>query len=505
MRKLSFFTVLLVLILAIPAFAVDGTLLSPIVSGSYGNTGIFNNKAIYGNYVAWQDVNNVIYLYDVEKKTTTEIGQGFRPNIYGDVVIWADSSLNGNVVKYDISTGTKVQLGNEGNAIDSHRPSIQGNKIVWSRSTDSVIQIHDIFTGQTTSLPAIGENATVYGDKLAYTRGSALYMYSVKNSIETLVAPNTVIAPMIDGTYIYWSAAGTDIKTYNISSGTVDTILMNTNFQSPNVFEGKVYFDINPAGAIACNGNYFCKVYQLDTRNKVLSVLYTHDAIEQWASAVYKNKVILSSFNGGTGIEDIRIFDITAPNEEIYSLDTAGNTVTVIHPYEEEQPIYTAYEDARVVGTITTGAGPSAAGLSPDGTKLYVLNSTDKTVTIAQTYDFMSVNTIAVNPTSKQTATSVAGDDNSNVYVALKFNNGNAGIVKKIPATGTPIELTVGINPNSLKIAPDGKTLFVSNGDSGYVIPIDVATFTIKSYPISRGYPNNTFIITGAGTKLIKP
>lgn len=159
--------------------------------------------------------------------------------------------------------------------------------------------------------------------------------------------------------------------------------------------------------------------------------------------------------------------------------------MTVINPY-----------DGHIVQqSLAVGQGPSDAGLSPDGSKLYVLNSTDKTITVAQTYDFLPIGTpIAIDSTTTQIATAVAGDNDSNIYVALKAKNGRNGWVKKIPVLGAPVTLPVGINPTSIKVSPDNKTIYVSNTDSGSVTSIDVAAFAV-----------NSNITTGPGTKLIKP
>lgn len=487
MRKLIALSIFLFLIMAIPVFAIDGILSSPI------NSDVGYQKAIYENHVVWQSNNGSILLYDINRKTTSTIGEGSHPNLYGGIVIWADSTLNNNVVKYDIATGTKVQIGTEGNATGVNRPWIQGNKIAWSRSTDSVIQVHDILTGQTASLSVTGCNVVVYGSRLAFSASGTddtVNMFDLNTGIETLVASRYGYGsgPLIDENYIYWyqhdewdNGAGATIyadriKRYELAAGSVETILD----QAPGyplytlaLHCEKIYF---PLGA---PGWYDGKVYQLDVKIKNLSALNTPAGMTVWGPAVYGNKVVLSNVTGG----DLRIFERTSPADEVYSLNTGSNSVTVINPY-----------DLHIVNTLNTGAEPSDAGLSPDGTKLYVLNSADKTVTYIQTYDFQPVNTVAINPTNKQTATAVAGDDDSNVYIALKLNDRNAGIVKKIPVSGSLSELQVGINPTSLKISSDGKTLFVSNADSGNVTSVDLATFSVMST-----------ITTAAGSKLVKP
>lgn len=484
MRKLIALSIFLCMITVVPVFAIDGILSSPI------STDVGYQKAIYGNHVVWQSNNGSILLYDINKKTTFTIGEGSHPNIYGEIVIWADSTLNNNVVKYDIATGTKAQVSIECNATGVNRPWIQGNKIVWSRSTDSVIQVHDILTGQTLSLPVPGVNVVVHGSRLAYSMSATddtIHMFDLNTGIETLVASRYGYgsAPLIDADYIYWYQHDEGfvgyywyadrIKRYEFTTGNTETILDQVPgypLYTLALYNEKIYFPLSVLG-------WHEGIYQLDVKTKNLSALNTPAGMAVWAPAVYGNKVVVSNTTGS----DTRVFEITSPTEEIYSLNTGSTSVTVINPY-----------DQHIVATIPTGTGPLDAGLSPDGTTIYVLNSTDKTITIGQTYDFLLVNTVAISPTTTQTATAVAGDNDGNVYVALKSKTSGTGIVKKIPKSGVPIELTVGVNPTSLKISPDGKTLFASNTDSGNVSSIDLATFTISAT-----------ITTGAGPKLIKP
>ncbi len=476
MRKIGVLAVLLFSFFVIPAFAVDGILSAPFSSdgGDY--------KAMYGNYVVWQGNNGSIKLYDTGKTppTTTEIGQGSRPNIFGNVVVWIDSTLGNNIVKYDISTGAPpVQISQGG----ANRPWIHGNKIVWV-GQDSYIRVHDIYTGQTSTLPvqANGNSITIHENSLAYARIYDIYTYNLQTGMESYIDPaaNSSIT-MIDADYVYWVGSGLvelyGIKRYKLSTGSIDTFDVCGSPNLPRLDNGKIYVDMS------CDG---WDIYQLDTKTGNISALKTPPG-HQWAPAVYGNRVALSDSGYG-----IRFFDITRPNEEVYSLNTASNTVTVINPY-----------DGHVVQqSLAVGQGPSDAGLSPDGTKLYVLNSSSKTVTIAQTYDFVVDNpdyqAIPINPTVNQIVMAVAGDDNANAYVTLKPKSSGNGIVRKIyviaPGQYGYSDLPVNANPTSIKISSDGKTLYVSNSDSGNVTSIDVASYTVKST-----------ITSGSGTKLFKP
>lgn len=473
MRK-SIFMVLLSLFLAVPAFAVDGVL-SGIISSDDGG-----NKDIYGSYIVWKANDGTIKLYNLTNSQTSVIGQGDYPKIYKDTVIWTDSTRNNNVVKYDIKTGITSAISTDGNAT---YPWIYGTKIVWSRYYDNSIQVYDIFSGQTTTLPVMGTYPVVYENMLTYKVASDVHLYDLVRLTDTIVGTQNGMfyAALIDDNYVYWegydSINGDTINRYSISDNIVLTpVPICTGPSAMTVSNGKVFFDGN------CGGPQYFRVRQFDPKTGSISVLTAPLGTQPNAPAVYGNKVVLSYWPDG-----LRTFDITSPSEEIYSLNSSGNTVTVINPYKNA-----------VVDTISTGTNPSDAGLSPDETKLYVLNSGSKTVTVAQTYgsnvDFQVIDTKNVNPTSNQLITAVAGDNDSNVYVALKPKSGTgAGIVRKISSAGAT-DLSVGVNPNSLKISPDNKTLFVSNADSSKISSIALATFTL-----------NPDIATGTGPRLVKP
>lgn len=71
-----------------------------------------------------------------------------------------------------------------------------------------------------------------------------------------------------------------------------------------------------------------------------------------------------------------RPFTMMKRNNYIYVTNFGGNTVSVIDANTKS-----------VVQTITVGNGPSATGLSPDGTLLFVSNYCDRTVSVVQTAD----------------------------------------------------------------------------------------------------------------------
>lgn len=488
----------LVLAAAVPVFAVDGYFSGPsLCTGSSSQV-----VKIYGNHVIVK-CNGSYVLHDIEKNTSTELPSTMYTAIdmSGNVIIYKETNQNNKFMKYVISTGNITTIKEDVPNVWYSDARIDGNRVVWAYQDYNTwvdgIQVYDIVTGQTTTIittnPAIGEGnlerASIHGDKLIYTKAGLPYMYDlIENKETSLGLPlgyNLLFE--IDSKYIYAQESSSVIKTYEIATGIVDTFTITNMMYALSFHDGKIYFANNQL-----NPSYHWRVYQYDVKTKTLSMLMTPSNTEQWDQQVYGDKVVFQSYVRDTGSYDIRVFNFTPPSKEVYSVNATSNTVTVINPYRADDFAYSG--DDRIVATISTGAGPSDTALSPDETKLYILNSTAKSVTMAQTHDFTPVYTVNINPTNKQTATAVAGDNDSNTYVALKSSTG-AGVVKKITSAGAATTLTVGTNPNGLKISLDNKKLLVSNGSSSNVTAIDLATFTIIEGNIA----------TGAGPKIVRP
>lgn len=497
MKKLRSIVVgiFLVLATAVPVFAVDGYFSGPSLCTDDSSSEVVK---IYGNHVI-VDCNGSYVLHDIEKNTSTQLPSAYYYKMSGNVIIYRDRNDGTKLNKYIISTGeiTTIRGSAPPNVWYSPDASIDGNRVVWVYEDDNTwvrgIQVHDIVTGQTTAIitdTLIFARVSIHGDRLIYTKGGALYMYDLIENRETplgLSLGSDYYLFEIDSKYVYVQESRYVIKAYEIATGIVDT-LSDTQMYAPTIHDGKIYFSNN-------SSIYWNRVYQYDVKTKALSMLMTSSNTSQWSQQVYGDKAAFMSYVNDSLSYDIRIFVFTPPSKEVYSVNANSSSVTVINPYRTDDP--TTTEDDRIVATISTGAGPSDTALSPDETKLYILNSTDKTVTIAQTYDFVPVvNPVNINPTNKQTATAVAGDNDSNTYVALKNSSSSgAGVVKKITSAGVETTLTVGVNPNGLKISPDNKKLLVSNGSSSNVTAIDLATFTIIEGNI----------VTGGGTKIVRP
>lgn len=112
-----------------------------------------------------------------------------------------------------------------------------------------------------------------------------------------------------------------------------------------------------------------------------------------------------------------------------------------------------------IVAAIDVGIEPTSLAVTPDGTRIYVTNNSDSTVSV-----------IDGNPSSR-------------------------GVIKVI---------TVGIgpNPNAVAISPDGKFAYVGNGD-GSINVIDTSTNTVKQSITGSSAVNiNALTVTPDGKEL---
>lgn len=489
MRKLIILFTLFVTILAVPVLAMDGVEMK--ISGDYNNFS-WNYPAISENVAIFKSSSGMIFMYDTNKKIFKQLSSEaaqYQISIYANKVVYENSGIKLS----DINTQETRQISTSGS-----RPSIYGDKIAYIKNWN--VFLYNLLDNSELQLTT--KNGSIY-DRIGDSTGTAmfdghviwreyvlesggyrmvLYSTSLSQSRVLNILPDDLVNTNYIGVYenyIVWSTnssvylyALNDANPSQESYGMVSDPNTNEGIWLANINRDKIVWD--------SGGNPWINIYDIKTgvRSKVnIANSDSYNPVTDGDKILYPCGYYIGYC----------MTDITLPSEEVYSLNSTGNSVTVINPYKNA-----------VVSTIATGTNPSDVGLSPDEMKLYVLNSGSKNVTVVQTYgptgDFQVVDTKNVNPTSNQIITAVAGDNDSNVYVALKPKSGTgAGIVRKISSSGAT-DLSVGVNPNSLKISPDNKTLFISNADSSKVSSIALDTFTL-----------NSDIATGGGPKLVKP
>lgn len=153
--------------------------------------------------------------------------------------------------------------------------------------------------------------------------------------------------------------------------------------------------------------------------------------------------------------------DITAA-----SVSPDGSKVYVVSEYTDPgngtmSVINTATNT--VIATVAVGDAPSSVSVSPDGTKVYVTNKDSDNVSVINTATNTVVATVTVG--DQPFGVSVSADG-MNVYVVNYGTYGATGTVSVINTANNMVEatVTVGTNPQGLAVSPDGTKVYVVNG-----------------------------------------
>jgi YVTN family beta-propeller protein len=129
------------------------------------------------------------------------------------------------------------------------------------------------------------------------------------------------------------------------------------------------------------------------------------------------------------------------------------------------------------VKTLPTGKGPREVCVTPDGTRAYVSNKDDNSLTIVD-LDTLSVAATVTDPKLQSPEGLAVSPDGKRLYAALSAQNSvlvlstdTNKVIKEIPSGGK--------SPMRLLLAPDGRTLWVANDQSFSVSVIDTTTDTV--------------------------
>ena len=161
---------------------------------------------------------------------------------------------------------------------------------------------------------------------------------------------------------------------------------------------------------------------------------------------------------------------------------TNGNSIVKISSYDGSSGL-----------PLNTGTLPSAIVTNSDGTKAYVADMTDGTVSVVDTITNTKISNITVGTEPKGI---VLSQDNTKLYVA---NDGTISIID----TNTNIvidTINTGIQNSGIVISPDGNTLYTTTEYSNSILAIDVTTKAITS--IATGANPEGIVISPDGSKL---
>jgi YVTN family beta-propeller protein len=176
--------------------------------------------------------------------------------------------------------------------------------------------------------------------------------------------------------------------------------------------------------------------------------------------------VINTSSNAVTATIDVgnnpTAVSVSPDGSRVYIANTSSNNVSVINSSTNV-----------VVATVTVGNFPSCISVSYDGSKVFVGNVNDGTVSVIST---ASNTLIATIPGFTQPAALVASSTGNLLYVI----NGSSAISVVNTVSNTIIKnITVGFSPWKIAVSPDGTTVYVTNLSNNSVSVINAASNTV--------------------------
>src|SRR5207302_4614341 len=113
-----------------------------------------------------------------------------------------------------------------------------------------------------------------------------------------------------------------------------------------------------------------------------------------------------------------------------------------------------------------------------DGTRVYVTNQNQGTVSVIDASSNMVVSTITVGDRNSNPIALGIAPNGSKVYVA-QFDNAAVSVIATATNTVTA-SIPVGSFPSSIAITPDGRSVYVTS-QSGSVLVIDAGSNTVTT------------------------
>jgi YVTN family beta-propeller protein len=147
--------------------------------------------------------------------------------------------------------------------------------------------------------------------------------------------------------------------------------------------------------------------------------------------------------------------------------------------------------DTFEVTTITTWPLPNYAVISGDGTKIYVSNAGDDTVSELDAERGIVLRDIVVGPSPEHV---VLAPDDERLYVA-NIDDGTVSVVA-LPNGEVVETFEIGGVLHGLDLTKDGKTLLVSAREANEVVAVDLESGTVKRQPLG---PQPYHLTAGSG------
>jgi beta propeller repeat protein len=280
-----------------------------------------SNPAIYGDIVVWSDSSSgsgVIHLYNLTtgKDTKLNSSSATYPAIYGNKVVWLDNSGNPKFCVYDIRTSSMYKITK--NVTSYSIPAICGNRIVWNDS--GRVYLYDIcsFTQTYVTNCTLGCIPDIYNDRIVYDDdrevGHKIFMYnaSIHNDTEAISCYNDGDTPKIYNNKIIWGDSNIgegDMNMYDITKGEYTDITSDhLSGGACDIFGDKIVYIKNRDFDF-----YHWEIYVYDLSTHRETRISTSGFADN--PAIYGDKIVWADSrndDGSGNFCDIYIYDISA-------------------------------------------------------------------------------------------------------------------------------------------------------------------------------------------------
>jgi len=130
-----------------------------------------------------------------------------------------------------------------------------------------------------------------------------------------------------------------------------------------------------------------------------------------------------------------------------------------------------------VAHSAAVGGAPAQLSLTPDGSRLYVANNGDVTISVIDTTTFQVVATIPLGSAPQGPQSVPISPDGKRAY-AINYDGGNVAVIDT--STNAVITTIAGFDhPTTGAVTPDGSQLYVNVTNSSAVAVISTATNTV--------------------------
>jgi YVTN family beta-propeller protein/VCBS repeat-containing protein len=130
-----------------------------------------------------------------------------------------------------------------------------------------------------------------------------------------------------------------------------------------------------------------------------------------------------------------------------------------------------------IIATITAGTNASGIAFSPNGSKAYVANETDNTVSVINT----ATNAVTTVPVGNGPLRVAVSPDGTAAYVT-DFFGGTVSVINT--ATNAVTTIPVGANPTGVVFSPNGNTAYVASRGTGVLSVINTVTNSVTNISV---------------------